>query len=223
MVSRTINTQKKRETISFAVQQRAEGKTQRSNYGWNVLILIKMEVNMKRIVSLFLAVVMMMLATPSLLAATEPNLNAETEYINEISPRDATTTTFWEYEKTPIGADYGDWRDGPSGKGPGTITLSKDVSYTESFSGSIGGSTTNMNATLGFDVGVSRSHGSSYSITPPSGVVYTIIFRAKLMNYNVKQTQIRLNIATGERTVLDVRYAVVGKFIDWEYDYRVGH
>lgn len=45
-------------------------------------------------------------------------------------------------------------------------------------------------------------------------------YRMKFKTYKVKQTQIRLNIATGQRTVLQTRYLTTNEFVSYVFAYR---
>lgn len=138
---------------------------------------------------------------------------------NEIN--DATTAIFWEYEKDYLGFAYEDeWREGPEGPGPGTLGLDRSDSYTQSYSGTVGGSIEDINWELGLTIGETQETTARYDLQVPAGETWTILYRMKFKTYRVKQTQIRLNIATGQRTVLQTRYLTTNEFVSYVFAYR---
>ncbi|KAF5077360.1 hypothetical protein DSECCO2_151390 [anaerobic digester metagenome] len=122
---------------------------------------------------------------------------------------------------------YGSWREGPTGKGPGTLDINKGNSVNRSFTVSISGDYEigkgTIGAALGVEIGETEEYGTSYSISLEKNERKTIIFRPKYQRYRVISEYIRMNNTTGSSQILKTQTAYVDEFIDWEYDWRNGY
>lgn len=158
----------------------------------------------------------------SAFAISEAPSYVEPNHEDEVTPN-ATVTTFWESSAERTGTSYGPWRVGPSGMGPATLTLSNVDTYSQGWSGSFGTSINDINFTFEFSIGTTKSCGASYAVSPPANTRRIIIYRSKLADYTVTQKQVRLNLITGERTILQTTHLYTSEFVSWDYSYRVGY
>lgn len=126
----------------------------------------------------------------------------------------------WKVQsKTYVSTHYGSFRDGPSGRGPGTITLTSSSTVNRSFTNGITGSfpmgKANIGASIGVTIGEAKTYGTSYSITVPSGYRRQIIFRPKYKKYKVVQAYYAKGSPTGKTAT-----AYVTIFSNWDYSWR---
>jgi len=120
--------------------------------------------------------------------------DTESEAVAQASPP-AGWRAFWvrEYDKGSL--QSGDWRNGPTGAGACTISMSQsnsssyNLSFTAKLSGTIGDKS-KVGADLGVTVGASKTYGitSTYSCTVKAGETRTIQYRP--LYYHVKVTEI---------------------------------
>lgn len=147
----------------------------------------------------------------------------------EIKPMaDPVFSTFWRIASSHSSpSEYGSWREGPTGRGPGILSLTNQSSYNRSVSVSVSGEypvgVGAINANLGVKIGSSSTYGTNYSISIDSGQRKTILYRPKFRVTKVKQVKVRINNYTDETVVLDTKYAYVSKFIDWDYSWKAGY
>lgn len=138
-------------------------------------------------------------------------------------------STYWKITSNTVDRTYfGSWRTGPTGLGPGTLSINESTTLNRSFTASItsgkaqvGNST--IGAQLGVTIGKSVSHGTNYSITLNSGERKTIIYRPKITVHKIVQTKYRVNNYTGKTQVLDKQNVYVETFNSWDYSWRNGY
>lgn len=126
----------------------------------------------------------------------------------------------WEiYSKKKISTNYGSWRDGPSGKGPATLSINSATTLNKSFTNTISGSypigEAQVASNLGVSIGKSKTYGTSYLIKIPSGVRQMIIFRPRYDTYEVKQRYYAKGTLTGKTSTCKVKI-----FSDSDYDFK---
>ena len=146
------------------------------------------------------------------------NLNVDkTEY--EIQPR-TDGYYYWAVEtKTNQGTVYDSWRLGPQGKGPGTISVNKTDTVTNTISGSYT-SVGDISASLGVTIGTAKSYSVSYSLPVPSGKTYQIKYLPLYTQYKVVQRQYyRIDGYTSKTNNTKTCYVKV--FYDWGFSYNV--
>jgi hypothetical protein len=113
-----------------------------------------------------------------------------------------------------VGNSYGSWTNGVSGSGAATLTLSKSVSTSNTYSGSLTASKKSVSAAVGFDITKSRSTTASYSVKVPKGKKYMIQYRRVYKKYKVQQK------AYSTSTYLETKYVYPKKFSHLEYRYK---
>ncbi|WP_312668413.1 hypothetical protein [Tissierella praeacuta] len=137
------------------------------------------------------------------------------EYVWEITSKEI-------YRKT-----FGEWRDGPTGEGPGSVSINDsniiDRNFTATINGEYPMGTGKIGLSLGVDIGKSKSYGTEYTITLDKDEIKTITFRPKINVYKVVQTYYKVNSYTGEKTALDKKTAYVDVFNNWDYSWRYGY
>lgn len=143
---------------------------------------------------------------------------------NEVKVAEAVKV--WGVEKSIESYEYGDWRDGPSGHGPGTLALNKtnQESYSISFTNTISGdfhSKSRIEASLGITIGKSKSHGTSWTIDVGEGEWKRIIFRPYCAKYKVVETQYWKQYFPGSGWISwptgTTKTSYVISFVDWDY------
>ncbi|MBC1435722.1 hypothetical protein HB848_10255 [Listeria rocourtiae] len=130
-----------------------------------------------------------------------------------------TNITYKITSKTVHHYGYGAWRNGPSGKGPATLSLTNSKSVNSSFTASISGDypigAATIGSSLGVTIGKSKSYGTSYSITIPKGKKRQIIFRSRYKVTYVKQRLYANGIASNT-----YKTAKVTSFVNWDYSWK---
>lgn len=182
----------------------------------------------KRISFLTALVLCFVLILPvKVMAAEPPQLDNNVKYADmqacgmkdEIQPKN-DGHYYWVVDSiTSLGTDYGSWRLGPQGAGPGTITVNKTDTVTNTISGSYT-SVGAIAASLGVSIGQSQSYSVQYSLPVPAGRIYQIKYRPLFTKYRVIQRQYyRLDgssIPTSE-----TKTCYVNVFYDWGFSYNV--
>lgn len=158
------------------------------------------------------------------------HVNSEEKFnSSEVSPMDGPTFEYyWSItSKTLYRTKFGEWRVGPTGFGPGSLSINDSQTINRNFTASISGQYPmgigTIGSSLGVIIGRSSSYGTSYTITLASGERKTIIFRPKVNVYRVVQTRYRLNTVTNERVVMETQTAYVDVFNNWDYSWRHGY
>jgi len=130
---------------------------------------------------------------------------------------------YWKVEsKKLISYNYGGWRNGPSGKGPGTVTLSNSSGVNRSVTNTISGSYTkvsDISASLGVTIGVSKTYTTSYSVTVPSGKRYQIIYRPRYKYYKIVQRKYYKIDGHSSKTS-NTKTCYVKVFANWDYSWK---
>ncbi len=116
----------------------------------------------------------------------------------------------------------GPWLDGPIGDGPGTVTLSQSTTVSNSFSGTLRVTKGNLDASVGFNTTASWSQTASYSVTPPAGQRWQIIYRGIYEMWEVTQRNaVRLD---GQwYWTNQFAYVYAYRWKTWQFSWRVLH
>lgn len=152
-----------------------------------------------------------------------PLINLEddpTEYTVENSNSRAVLIRSWKIDsKKSAGTTTGGWRAGPSGRGKATLSATNSNTNNRSVTATISGDApigaSKIGASLGINIGTSKSYGVSYSISIPKGKRQQIIFRPVYKLTSVKQ---RLYI-NGAKTNT-IKTATVKSFSNWDYSFK---
>lgn len=148
-------------------------------------------------------------------------VNAETNSTGSIiTPQDSYWTGWKIYSKTQLSNSYGTWKDGPSGWGPGTLTLSNGYSVTHSYSGTLVVSKSSVEASVGYAISGSYTYTASYSVNPPCGEKWKITFREVYKNHKVTQRKYE-HIDGQDYWLNEYAYVYTKGFLTWDYDYKV--
>ncbi|MFD1465738.1 hypothetical protein ACFQ4L_06655 [Lapidilactobacillus mulanensis] len=131
------------------------------------------------------------------------------------------STTVWAVKsKEYTGRSYGSWRNGPSARGAGTLSFTRQTGYSRSFSGSISGDIpvgkAKLNAAFGVNITSSHTFGTSFSIKIPKNQRKIIIYRPKYKVYRVKQIG-TLYIRSRKTSTVSTKYATVRIADGWDY------
>lgn len=198
---------------------------------------------MKKIVSLFLAFVLVLGCSVNVFA-TEIHDETQISYLphngeehfeaevrEEKKEKITDFVTVYGYDYTRGSLKSGAWRNGTSGGSSVsasdlTFNRSYDESYNISFSASVSGSYTNggtIGRELGVTLGASKGYslGSGYSVTVPKGSHYLIKYRPKYYTYTVVETKYmeRYNPGLGgmERYKVESKTCYVDVFSHWDF------
>lgn len=130
---------------------------------------------------------------------------------------------FWKVtSKTVAGHPYGNWRRGPSGRGPGTIAINNSKGYNRYVANTITGSYTNVNSiavALGVTIGKSEERSIGYSLKVPSGKRYQILYRPQFKKYKVVETRfLRIDGSTSKTSETKISY--VNVFSNWDFSWK---
>lgn len=194
----------------------------------------KQFIKCKKMTSLILAVVL--LATSQVSVFASDNIHPESEVNNlnlEIDDREYTEDSgvqpctdgryVWKVtSKTTVSYPYGSYRNGPSGKGPGIVSLTNSNTTNRSVTNTISGSYTSVGtiaSSLGVTIGKSKTYSASYSINVPSGKRYQIIFRPQYKRIKVVQTQY-YKIDGYETKTGQTKTSYVNVFQNWDYSWK---
>ncbi|MDP9700732.1 MULTISPECIES: hypothetical protein [Paenibacillus] len=160
----------------------------------------------------------------SVFAQEVPSQDATSESINlqNIPTREGgeiTTLALWNVVTNQgyQGLSYGAWVDGVSGPGPGTLTLSKTVSVSNTYSGTLTAKVDDITAAVGFSISATNSTTASYSIKVPNGKKYKIRYRPVYQMY--KATQYTYSTDVGSSVLLSTDVIYPKKYAYLEYDY----
>lgn len=135
---------------------------------------------------------------------------------------------FWKLiSKTSMGTSYEAWRIGPTGTGPGTLSVNEsrsvNRSYTNSISGSYSWGKASIGAAIGVSIGEAETHGTSYSISLGKGETKTIIIRPRVKKYKVITGYYRAPVNVwGNTQLIRKETSYVTVFDGWEYGWRKG-
>lgn len=126
--------------------------------------------------------------------------------------------------KQLVSSPYGDWRNGPSGTGPSTLsfTNSDSTSYSIKVTNTITGSYGDLSAiekSVGVEIGKSISHSVTYTITIPSGKRQQIIYRPHYKRYKIVQTKYFVDHGVSSSTG-ETKTSYVNVFDSWDYSVK---
>lgn len=152
------------------------------------------------------------------------NENLAIEPVNLSFEKENRTDGFYYWRvtsKSVVGYPYGSWRNGPSGRGPATVSLTNSSTYSRSVTNTISGSYTNkaaIAASLGVTIDKSNTYSVSYSLNVPRGKKYQIRYRPQFKKYKVVQTQYYKIDGKAHKTGTKISYVKV--FSNWDYSWR---
>lgn len=130
-----------------------------------------------------------------------------------------TRRTYKITSKKVLGYGYGAYRSGPSGKGPGTLSINSSTTISRSYTNTISGDypigKKAISHSLGVTIGKSKTYGTSYSISIEKGKRKQIIYRPRYKNIQVKQRLYANGVATNI-----YKYATVKVFNNWDYSWK---
>lgn len=125
----------------------------------------------------------------------------------------------WKVDSTSYYTySYGAWRNGPSGKGPSTLTISDSDTYNFQVTNTISGSYGNLKvieASLGVTIGRAITHSDSYSHEVPAGKRQQIIYRPGFEVHKVVESKY-----TQFGKKLETRTSYVYIFDSWDFSYK---
>lgn len=179
--------------------------------------------NLSKKIALTLTLIMSIVSIPAFASTTNENDNAITpRYLEQYN-------TYWKITSSSYSHSYfGEWRTGPTGRGPGTLNINESTNLNRNFtanisSGKVQVGNSTIGAQLGVSIGKSISYGTSYSITLGNNERKTIIYRPKVAVHKVTQTKYRTNNYTGKTEKLATETVTVDTFSSWDYDWRNGY
>lgn len=163
----------------------------------------------------------------NVMAAEQPHKNSEVKQVTlstDINEYDVQPLAdgyyYWAVEsKTSQGTVYGSWRLGPQGDGPGTVSINKTDTVTNTISGSYT-SVGDISASLGATIGKSQSYSVQYSLPVPAGKTYQIKYRPLYTQYKVVQRQY-YHIDGYSTATNNTKTCYVKVFYDWGFSYNV--
>lgn len=145
-----------------------------------------------------------------------------TEYIDESDIQTRTDGCYYWKVTSKSSYPYGNWRYGPSGKGPATLSFTNSSSYSRSVTNTISGSYTSKSAiasSLGVTIGTAKTYSASYSVSVPKGKKYQIKYRPQFKRYKVVQTQYYKIDGYSSKTK-KTKTCYVNVFSNWDYSWR---
>jgi hypothetical protein len=114
-----------------------------------------------------------------------------------------------------VGQSYGSWINGVSGSGPSNLTLSKGVSVSHTYSGTLTATKSAVSAAVGFSISKTWSTNASYSVNVPKGQRYMIQYRKVYKKYKVGQKAYINSTYTGQ-----TKYVYPKKYSHLEYRWK---
>ncbi len=137
----------------------------------------------------------------------------------------------WETygEKTDIGLYYGDFEEGPSITGTGTLTAEDTLGTSKNITGTFSGTKNVYNGPftqgLDYEIGHNYSKEISYTISGEDGKTKQIIYRPSYEKYKVSQRQYNLcpDQTTGETVKNYTGKTATGyalKPVGWDFAWR---
>lgn len=184
---------------------------------------------MKKMISILTVLVfsIVTMLPVKVMAAEYPHKNSEVKHVNLLSDKteygiqpQTDGYYYWKVDsKTNQGTTYGSWRLGPQGAGPGTVSVNKTDTVTNTISGSYT-SVGDISASLGATIGKSQSYSVQYSLPVPSGKTYQIKYRPLYTKYKVVQRQY-YKIDGYSSATNNTKTCYVNVFYDWGFSYNV--
>ncbi|MDD4371966.1 MAG: hypothetical protein PHD56_12965 [Anaerostipes sp.] len=130
---------------------------------------------------------------------------------------------YWKVtSKSVVSHPYGSYRNGPSGKGKATLTLSNSSTFSRTVTNTISGSYTSTGtiaSSLGVSIGIAKTHSTSYSVSVPARKKYQIIYRPRYKKYKVVQTQYHRMDGYSSKTG-STKTCYVKVFENWDYTWK---
>ena len=176
---------------------------------------------MRKVAVLFLIIALTIMSACPVLAATSDTRSEDAINEQEDLTRADGYYTWRVYSTAWYNGSYGSWRNGPSGTGPATLTLTDSNASSISVTNTITGSYANLNnisAALGVTINQAQSHSVSYSISIPSGARRQIIYRPYYYVYKVVERQYYVDHGTESYTGSS-KTSYVYVFNNWDYSW----
>lgn len=171
-----------------------------------------------------IAVIFLISSTPVFANTSDFNTTEnEAVTLEEAAPSRIDGHYEWKVaEINRLSDTYGAWRDGPSGYGAGTLTLTDDSSTGTTVTNTISGTYTSL-ATISAALGVSINHIKSYPVSyshyVPSGQHHEIIYRPRFAVYQVIEKYYYVDHGT-EAPTGETKTCYVHAYLSWDYGWR---
>ncbi|MBU5206601.1 MULTISPECIES: hypothetical protein [Bacteria] len=119
-----------------------------------------------------------------------------------------STRALWylSYNLGYQGKHYGKWKNGTTGEGKATLTFSKSVNTSNTFTGTLAAPIKQVNASVGFNITKSDTTSASYSVLVPKGKKYTIQWRNVYKKYKVRQQGYSGSVMLDSKYVYPLKY-----------------
>ncbi|WP_155812751.1 hypothetical protein [Oribacterium sp. oral taxon 078] len=158
------------------------------------------------------------------LARDDRMLNASAD----IFPVENYTYSWRVISKSVSGYSFGNWRKGPTGRGPGSLSINEGSTLNRNFTNTISGAYSwgegNIGLSLGVSIGKSETHGTSYTIQLNKGQIKTILLRPKIKIYRVVTGYYKLPVnAAGRAKLIKKETSYVRVFNGWDYSWKSGY
>ena len=172
---------------------------------------------MKKIITLLVTVIFSTLTLfPTSIMASDFSNNPASSIIQ---PR-TDWYYFWDVEsKSKQGTTYGSWRLGPQGAGPGTISVNKEDTVTNTITGAYT-SVSAISSYIGASINKSQSYSVNYSLPVPKGKTYQIKYRPLYTKYKIVQRRY-YQIDGHSSPTSETKTCYVSIFYDWGFSYNV--
>lgn len=115
------------------------------------------------------------------------------------------------------GLAYGPWINGVSGPGVATLRLSKSVTVTNTYSGTLTAKHADITAAVGFSLSEAKNTTASYSVKVPAGKKYKIQYRAVYKKYKATQTAYSTGIGSTVNLGSKIIYPMKYSYLDYRY------
>ena len=191
---------------------------------------------MKKIIAMFLSIIMICSLVPCAFAAEAKEDNTTTTIgnstqsdIGEIQPKGLYDYAWMIDSVTVSRYGFGAWRTGPSGYGPATLDINESTTLSRTFTNSISGDYSigkaTISAKLGVSIGVAETHGTSYTVTVEKGKRKTIICRPKTVTKKIVSSYYKIptGIVGGKKEKIKSETCYVTYFNGWDDNWRYGY
>ena len=135
----------------------------------------------------------------------------------QLSTMTAGTSFTLVFNEGYQGVSYGPWKNGTTGSGASTLTFSKSVGTSNTYTGTLTATIKDVSAAVGFNITKTNTTVASYSVKVPAGKKYTIQYRPVYKKY--KASQEKYSVVAGNSTLLSKKYIYPLKFDHLEYRY----
>lgn len=115
------------------------------------------------------------------------------------------------------GLSYGPWIDGVSGAGKSTLTLSKSVSVSNTYTGTLTAKKDDITAAIGFNISKTDTTTASYAVPVPAGKKYKIQYRSVYAKYKATQKAYSTGVGSSVLLGTDIIYPMKFSYLDYRY------